>query len=200
MFCKPLYHIGYGLELVWSYKFETIVLHEDKSLFGSQGRLAHHHLSRVPVYYWAPSTWFWASTLASWQTLINHARLFFSSPILVTHRSAWWLTVYILFTNDQLNCIFNFNSYFIFQASFCLKCSSCFSSYWSFLFAIYHYFLFNSCRVTMIQTFICLLFFGPRNTCLDIKFWSVVFDIFVRTCFFKRFWNFLDFTFIFRLF
>ena len=29
------------------YKFETIALHEDKSLFGSQGRLAHHHLSWV---------------------------------------------------------------------------------------------------------------------------------------------------------
>ncbi|KAG6773673.1 hypothetical protein POTOM_020972 [Populus tomentosa] len=29
------------------YKFETIASHEDKSLFGSQGRLAPHHLSWV---------------------------------------------------------------------------------------------------------------------------------------------------------
>uniref|UniRef100_A0A6N2M111 Uncharacterized protein n=1 Tax=Salix viminalis TaxID=40686 RepID=A0A6N2M111_SALVM len=40
------HRIWFGASLI-TYKFETIALHEDKSLFGSQARLAHHHLSRV---------------------------------------------------------------------------------------------------------------------------------------------------------
>lgn len=51
--CFPMFYktavahrIRLGPGLI-EYKFETIALHEDKSLFGSQGRLAHHHLSWV---------------------------------------------------------------------------------------------------------------------------------------------------------